>query len=69
MMKKLSWKWLIPLIILLLLIPFIVPSSLPYAGAESLPEYAPVELANKTPGEIPMEEVDWANKKSKLQRV
>ena len=29
MMKKLSWKWLIPLIILLLLIPFIVPSSLP----------------------------------------
>ena len=69
MMKKLSWKWLIPLIILLLLIPFIVPSSLPYAGAESLPEYAPVELANKTPGELPMEEVDWANKKSKLQRV
>ena len=69
MMKKNPWKWLIPLILVLLLIPFIVPSSLPFAGAEDLPEYAPVELVNPHPGEIPMEEVDWANKKAKLQRA
>ena len=68
-MKKTFLKWLIPLVILLLLIPFIVPSSLPYAGAEDLPEYNPVELANPNPGELVMEEVDWANKKAKLERV
>lgn len=62
MMKKVSWKWLIPLIVLLLLIPFIVPSSLPYAGAEDLPEYAPVELANPNPGEPPLEEAKWSKK-------
>lgn len=46
--------WLIPLIVLLLLVPFIVPSALPYAGAEAtdLPVYAPVELENKNPGPL-----------------
>ena len=34
MKKRLSPLWLVPLILLLLLIPFVVPSALPYAGAE-----------------------------------
>lgn len=48
--------WLIPLIILLMLVPFVVPSALPYAGAESadLPVYAPVELANPHPDPLPL---------------
>ena len=43
--------WLIPLILLLMLVPFLVPSALPYAGAEGteLPVYTPVELANPHP--------------------
>ena len=51
MKKKSLLVWLIPLILLLILIPFIVPSALPYAGAEAadLPVYAPVELANPHP--------------------
>ena len=46
MTKKRILLWLIPTILLLLLIPFIVPSALTYAGAEELdlPEYNPVEL-------------------------
>ena len=51
-MKNRRLLWLIPLILLLLLIPFIVPSSLPAAGAESLPEYQPVTLSNPDPGEV-----------------
>ncbi len=59
-MKKRSLVWLIALIVLLLLIPFIVPSALPYAGAEEdLPEYVPVELANPAPGPVPTETKDW----------
>ena len=34
MKKRHPLLWLIPLILLLLLIPFMVPSALPYAGAE-----------------------------------
>ena len=51
MKKNRPLLWLIPLIVLLLLIPFVVPSALPYAGAESadLPVYAPVELENPNP--------------------
>lgn len=52
MKKNRTLLWLIPLILLLLLIPFIVPSSLPAAGAEGIPEYQPVELANPDPGPI-----------------
>ena len=48
--------WLIPLILLLLLVPFVVPSALTYAGAESadLPAYAPVTLENPNPDPLPM---------------
>ena len=35
MKKNRPLLWLVPLIVLLLLVPFIVPSALPYAGAES----------------------------------
>jgi hypothetical protein len=51
MKKNRPLLWLIPLVVLLLLVPFIVPSALPYAGAEStdLPVYAPVELENPNP--------------------
>ncbi len=57
--------WLIPLVILLLLIPFVVPSSLSVAGAEAadrdwdpaeLPVYAPVELENPAPAPIPLDQ-------------
>ena len=43
--------WLIPLVLLLLLIPFVVPSALPVAGAEEsgLPVYSPVQLADPHP--------------------
>ena len=65
-MKKKLLVWLIPLILLLVLIPFIVPSALPDAGAEEaaldLPEYEPVELANPAPGAVPTEEVPWGKK-------
>ena len=51
MKNKRSLLWLIPLILLLVLVPFLVPSALPYAGAESvdLPVYSPVELENPNP--------------------
>ncbi|MBR2854769.1 MAG: phosphodiester glycosidase family protein [Clostridia bacterium] len=52
MKKNRPLLWLIPLILLLLLVPFVVPSALPYAGAEEssdLPVYSPVELTNKNP--------------------
>lgn len=51
MKKKPSLLWLIPLILLLMLIPFMVPSALPYAGAEEadLPAYSPVKLENPHP--------------------
>ena len=54
MKNRHSLVWLIPLILLLLLVPFIVPSALPYAGAEGtgLPAYAPVELENKNPASM-----------------
>ena len=55
MKKNRPLLWLIPLILLLLLVPFIVPSALPFAGAEEssgLPVYAPVELANKNPASM-----------------
>ena len=69
MKKKPFLVWLIPLILLLLLIPFIVPSSLPWAGAEeALPEYEPVELSNSSPGTVPAEEVEW-NKKTTRDRT
>ena len=62
--------WLIPLILLLILIPFIVPSALMDAGAEEydLPEYLPVELANQDPGTVPAEEISWVRKATR-QRV
>ncbi len=51
MNRKSPLLWLIPLILLLLLVPFIVPSALTYAGAEALdlPVFSPVELANPHP--------------------
>jgi exopolysaccharide biosynthesis protein len=51
MKKKNNLLWLILLVFLLLAIPFIVPSALPYAGAEEadLPVYSPVELTNPNP--------------------
>jgi len=55
MKKNTPLLWLIPLIVLLLLIPFVVPSALPYAGAEEssdLPPYEPVELANPNPATL-----------------
>ena len=54
MTKKRTLLWLIPTILLLLLIPFIVPSAIPNAGAEGvdLPAYAPVELANPHPAPL-----------------
>lgn len=54
MEKKRMLCWLVPLVLLLLLIPFVVPSALPAAGAEGLdlPGYAPVELANPDPTPI-----------------
>jgi len=63
MKKKPTLIWLIPLILLLLLIPFIVPSALPYACAEeALPEYDPVELANPNPGPVPTQTKEWGRK-------
>ena len=62
MNKKQTLVWLIPLILLLLLIPFIVPSSISVAGAEAdLPQYSPVILTNPHPGAVPTEEVPWNN--------
>ena len=56
MKKRSPLLWLIPLIVLLLLIPFVVPSSVSVAGAEEeLPVYTPVELANPDPGPVPTE--------------
>ena len=51
MKKNHPLLWLIPLAVLLLLIPFIVPSALTPAQAEeeALPVYSPVELANPNP--------------------
>ena len=54
MKKRHPLVWLIPLILLLMLVPFVVPSALPYAGAEEadLPVYSPVELTNKSPASM-----------------
>jgi exopolysaccharide biosynthesis protein len=52
MTKKTALFWLIPLILLLALIPFLVPSALPTAGAEeeeTVPVLEPVTLANPSP--------------------
>ena len=51
MNKKSPLLWLIPLILLLMLVPFLVPSAITYAGAESsdVPVYSPVELENPHP--------------------
>ena len=55
MTKKRTLLWLIPLIVLILLIPFLVPSALPYAGAEELPVFSSVELANPSPEPVVLE--------------
>ena len=78
MEKKSPLVWLIPLILLLLIIPFIVPSALPgaYAAGKKklqmedlstvdLPEYEPVTLTNPDPGEVPTEEIDWGKRGAK----
>lgn len=51
MKSKSPLLWLVPLILLLLLIPFLVPSALTYAGAEEvdLPVYSPVKLDKADP--------------------
>ena len=51
MKNKRPLLWLIPLILLLVMVPFLVPSAIPAAGAEGsdLPVYSPVELANPHP--------------------
>ena len=57
MAKKHPLLWLIPLVLLLLLIPFIVPSALPVGeaeGAVDLPVFTPVELSNPHPDPMPM---------------
>jgi len=79
MKKSHPLVWLIPLILLLLLIPFIVPSALPDAYAaggkkaemdlSDLPEYEPVELANTDPGEVPTEEINWGKRGAKRNKV
>ena len=80
MKKRSPLAWLIPLILLLLLIPFIVPSALPGAYAAKkikmedlstvdLPEYEPVELANPEPGTVPTEEIDWGKRGAKREKV
>ena len=64
MTKKRALLWLIPTILLLLMIPFIVPSALTYAGAEELdlPEYNPVELTNPNPGpQLPLPDARGAD--------
>ena len=77
MKKRHPLVWLIPLILLLLLIPFIVPSALPDAFAleqyldlsdVDLPEYAPVELENTAPGEVPTETIEWGKKGAKRDK-
>ena len=52
MKKNRPLLWLIPLVVLLLLVPFIVPSALPYAGAESTD--LPVYTARRKPSPRPM---------------
>ena len=71
MKKKQTALWLIPLILLLLLIPFIVPSSLSVAGAESvdLPVFEPVVLSNPNPGPVPTEQVPWTNSSAMRDKV
>ena len=71
MKKKQTALWLIPLILLLLLIPFIVPSSLSVAGAESvdLPVFEPVVLSNPNPGPVPTEQVPWTNSSAMREKV
>ena len=51
MKKTHTLLWLIPLILLLMLVPFVVPSALSVAGAEELdlPVYAPVDLSSPDP--------------------
>ena len=51
MKKTHTLLWLIPLILLLMLVPFVVPSALSVAGAEEvdLPVYDPVDLSNPDP--------------------
>ena len=78
MKKRSPLVWLIPLILLLLIIPFIVPSALPGAYAagkkipmvlDDLPEYEPVTLENTNPGEVPTEEIDWGKRGAKRIKV
>ena len=53
MKNKRPFLWLIPLILLLMLVPFFVPSALTYAGAEEdLPVYSPVSLDNPNPSPL-----------------
>ena len=57
--------WLIPLILLLLVLPFLVPNAIVDAGAEGndfytleeLPKYEPVTLANPNPDPLPLGEI------------
>ena len=71
MKKKQIALWLIPLILLLLLIPFIVPSPLSIAGAESvdLPRYEPVVLTNPNPEPVATEEVPWTNSSATREKA
>ena len=55
-MKNKVFSWLIPLVLLLLLIPFIIPSSMSYAGAEELPVFEKEELANPHPAPLSFSE-------------
>ncbi len=55
-MTRKTLLWLVPLVLLLLLLLFVVPSALPYAGAEDLPVFTDTELANPHPDPIPMAE-------------
>ena len=56
MKKRHLLLWLIPLIVLLMLVPFVVPSALRVADAESadLPVFTPVELENPNPAPLQM---------------
>ena len=69
MTKKRTLLWLIPLIVLILLIPFLVPSALPYAGAEEMPVFPSVELSNPEPEPVVLEpNPKYKNKNSMVSR-
>ena len=60
MKNRSPFLWIVPLILLLVLLPFLIPSALPVSGAEAeeetVPILEPVTLANPNPGPVPLNE-------------